>query len=173
MPNGGSKNVVISKETFVVLDANIAVNTVLIRQKATIIFNRNKFLNNICLQYEPDSINESEAKTVLYSSLINTCVTSYPPPSYAKQVKCSNTGWNDSTVVTDKTVKNGYWSNPKTFNSNSIPNGATREVYAKEYFNLRIDTSVIVKRFVARRANVVWTKGASINGISQQNYYVY
>lgn len=172
-PSGANKNVVISNQTFVVVDANIAVNSVLIRQNGNVIFDRNKFLNNICLHYEPDSIIENSNKTVLYSSIILTCTDTYPPPSYVKKTTCTKTGWNDSTVVTDKTVKDGYWSSPKTFSSNAIPNGNTKEVYAKEHFFLRIDTSIIVKKFVSRRATVRWTKGASINGISHQNYRIY
>jgi hypothetical protein len=173
VPSGASKNIVISNNTFVVVDENMAVNSVIVRQHGNIIFGTNKFLNNICLNYEPDSIIENNNKTVLYSSLITTCTDSYPPPIYAKKTSCSNTGWNDSTVVTDKTKMSGCWSNPKTFNTNSIPNGNTKQVYAKEFFILKIDTSVVVKRFVSRRATVRWTKGASINGISHQNYHIY
>lgn len=173
VPDGGSKDVVISNETFVIVDVNIAVNSVLIRQHGNVIFDRNKFLNNICLHYEPDSIIENNVKTALYSNLNITCVNTYPPPNYTLKIVCTGNAWNDSTIVTNKTVRNGYWSNPKTFNTNSVPNSNTAEVYAKEYFNIHIDTSVIVKRFVARRANVYWTKGAVINGVSHQNYRVY
>jgi hypothetical protein len=156
VPNGASKNIVISKNTSVYLDMNVAVNSVIIRNGAKVYWEQFRTLNNICLNYPAD--------ITIENTLPN---------------KAQRTDWNGSVVIvddfvaTDKSIRNGYWSNPATFNSNLVPNGSTRNVWVNKRSEVVLDTSVIVNRLIVTDGGFRWTKNATINGVTHENYNVF
>jgi hypothetical protein len=48
-------------------------------------------------------------------------------------------------------------------------------VWVKDYTGIAIDTSVIVQKLIVsyKGGYIRWTKGASINGVSHENFRVY
>lgn len=168
VPNGGLKNVIISHNTTIVIDTTVSVNTVLVRQRGMVVWGINKGLNGVYRDYRTDSVSNNSLYMIGY-----TCQTTYPPPNYNLKVTCTKVV-KEEIQLTDRVVRNGYWSSGQTFNTNAIPNSTSRVVYVPEYSSLKIDTSVVVNRLlISNQAYINWTKGASLNGINFQNYNVY
>ncbi|MEA5461577.1 hypothetical protein VB796_21095 [Arcicella sp. LKC2W] len=167
VPNGGLKNVIISRNTTIMIDTTVSVNTVLVRQGAVVMWGINKGLNGVYLDYRADSVSNSSLYMFGYN-----CQNTYPPPSYTLKTSCTKV-IKEEVQITDRVVKNGYWSSIQTFNTNAIPNSTSRNVYVSGFARLKIDTSVVVNRLLSYEAYISWTKGASLNGINFQNYNVY